>query len=1054
MKRRFILVGAAALLTLAGCGIQVDLPGSSASSASSSSQSSAAPSSSSDSSSSSSEESIDSHALVRISVKTPGPVVFFKGETFSADSLVVLAHYGDGSEKVLDNNRLVFSGINLNKTGLQTLTIEYNGCTTAYQISVFEATNLSISVGGFSKALTQRGESASAFIDPFGLTYQDKPIDTSSIKVNLSYQDGDAAVSGVLPLDDPRVHLSNFSAAALGQQTAKITIKVGEKEICESFCYSVTNAIPYINRGPESRYVELRVDNAYEGMDGAVTVGTHADAKRGYSHQFKTIRSALDFIKLNRFEKNVSKKIYIAAGDYQEKLDVVEPFVSLIGEGAGVKIHSFETIGTRNGLESAEETYVLAVREDAYFFKMENIGVINDASLAEVQPDPIPAAALLCQTDRAKFTQCSFSGVDHSVILHHGRRNFVNCSFTGRDEMLYGHFSADKFTGCHFKPLVNATENAYDLFRFDGAGNNGLSEWLELNALFDACSFEIPDNVGKYVFSTVDMAYSRIDFAACTFAGVLGNSRDTLFPSGTYSNLMYGIHFGTDTPINEAADLDSLTGQDIFGTNNGRFRFNEKWDGEIETIYDHYDHIFLNFDGFSYRGDAQQTVISHDLDLPLSPEETRINDALSLYSTTGIHYDKEKNMTFFAKDSYLKIRVPVGARVDFYSEVKEGNRYAIDNFAKINGSAPQDTLHIYRSPAHFYATGKIGEMVEMTFKAMGDSYLSFITIVPEVLKSEEIEDPSVDYHADPTGFYVRIYNDNYMGSFKDCTRIFGPMENRIGIEFKPDGYHRLVDEGYNKHVHASLGYTYDRGSYDDIDWSEQWWTTHLLGGKGGDINGDVVQQYYHGHDDQDLNWQLGSNSYQGVWLVYLFEPSDEKYAPMDTSDDRIAWRRIFWVADGAEKAYRTTREGHYDFTPANLYNDASNHEFILEDNLTSAGYTLSTGDTRVCAHDHVHSGLRLEGQIEYHVKLHDDLLGGKFKIRALKGSTLNVKMGENVTSLAPSSSSSLDFDIFEFDIPADQGNDFVFFPGGSGATVFNYELHNAIPEETPEASQQ
>ena len=124
---------------------------------------------------------------------------------------------------------------------------------------------------------------------------------------------------------------------------------------------------------------------------------------------------------------------------------------------------------------------------------------------------------------------------------------------------------------------------------------------------------------------------------------------------------------------------------------------------------------------------------------------------------------------------------------------------------------------------------------------------------------------------------------------------------------------------------------------------------------------------------------------------------------------------------------------------------------ILEDNLTSAGYTLSTGDTRVCTHDHDRGGLRLEGQIEYHVKLHSDLLGGKFKIRASKGSTLNVRLGENATALTPSAFSSLDYDIFEFDIPAEQGNDFVFFPGEAGATVFNYELRNA---PAPEANQQ
>ena len=1052
MKHRIILVGAAALLTLAACGNQEVLSSISPSyseSSSISSETSITPSSSE--SSSSSEESVDPHALVSISVKSPGPSVFFRGETFSAEGLVVLAHYADGSEKVLDNNRLVFSNINLDKTGVQTLNIEYNGCMASYQITVFEATDLSITVGSFSEAVTQRGESASAFINPFGLTYLGNAIDTSLIKVGISYRDGDAYVDGVLSLDDPHVHLSNFSSASLGQQLAKITVKAGKDELSQTFPYSVTNAIPYINRGPESRFVELRVDSAYEGMEAAVVVGTHVSATRGYSHLFRSVHSALDFIKLNHFEQDVAKNIYVASGDYNEKLDITEPFVSIIGEGGEVKIHSYETLGSRGGLDTEEETYVLAVREDAYCFKMENISVINDAALAEVQPDPIPASSLLCQSDRAKFTACSFSGVDHSVILHFGRRHFLNCNFFGRDEIIYGRNSADKFVGCHIKPLVNANENPYDLFQFNGAGARGLADWFELNALFEACSFEVPDNVGKYVLSTVDMPYSRVDFTSCQFAGIAGNSRDTLFPSGTYPNTMYGIHFGMDTPLNEAPDLDGLTGQNVFSDRNGRVRFNENWKGEIEPVYDEYNHIFLNFDGYSYRGDAQQTVISHELNLQETPEETRINDALSLYPIKGIHYDKEKNMTFFAKDSYLTIRVPVGARVDFYSEVKEGNRYTVDNFAKIEGTAPQDTLHIYRAPAHFYATGKIGEMEEMTFKAMGDSYLSFITIVPNVLTSKEIEDPSVDYHADPTGFYVREYNDNFMGSFKSCTRIFGPMENRIGIEFKTEGYHRLVDEGYNEHVHASLGYTYDRGSYDDIDWSEQWYTTHLLGGKGGDINGDVVQQYYRGHDDQDLNWQLGSNSYQGVWLVYLFEPSDEKYAPMDTSDDRIAWRRIFWVSDGAEKAYRTTREGRYDFSPAYLYGDASNHEMILEDNLTSAGYTLSTGDTRVCTHDHDRGGLRLEGQIEYHVKLHSDLLGGKFKIRASKGSTLNVRLGENVTALTPSAFSSLDYDIFEFDIPAEQGNDFVFFPGEAGATVFNYELRNA---PAPEANQQ
>ena len=1048
MKNRRTLCAILATLALASCesGPASESPSVGVSSGGSSEQPISVSSSESPISEPTSEASSDfdeeKFPLLGITIESTGPTEFFKGDTFSAKGLVVVGHYASGKRKTLDNNRLVFSGINLNKVGVQTLTITFRGHSASYQIVVLEAGDIAIEAGGFSKAVTQRGDCASRFQSPFGLVYENQPIDTSSIRIHIAYVQDGAVVEGLLPLDDSHVRLVNFSSASLGLQEAKMTVTLGDKSATATFPYSVTNAIPFINRGQSSRFIECRVDANYQGMEGALVVGTHDDANRGYSHLFKSISSALDFFRINNLESTIAKRIYVASGDYNEKLDVTDPYLSIIGEGGEVKIHSYETISSRPGLDKEEETYVLAIRETATYFKMKGISVVNDALDLEDKPESLMAVSLLCQADAADFDACSFSGIDHAVTLNHGRRRFTDCSFLGRDGMIRGNSTSDMYLRCTFTPLPNASEKTYSFLSLDGAGKGGLQDSLELCADFDGSTFAEIDNPGKYAMMITNSPYSRINFLSCSLPTYLGNTRDTLFPSGSVSNRMKSLQFGFNGD-NRPSDTDEPVAHFILDNVNGRVRFPYAWDGTSPSTYAALPEIYLNFDGFSYRNDAQQTVIAHDLNLAESSEESKVNNVLSLYPVKGIHFDEAKNMTFFAKDSYFTVNVPVGSRVDVYTEELEGSRYSVHGFAEINGDAIQDTLYIYKSLAHFYATGNVGETKTMTFKAMDDSYLKFIVITPNALTSNELENPTVGYSPTPTSIFARNYKDSvYSESYYSPATIYDQFKNNLWLEFGDEGYHRRAEGGRNTHFHTSLACYDDGRSYDELTYygDGEYWTVYALtGGHGGTIQGDVVANYY-GQTGNGIPFDTGDDVFNSVWIVYQFNAADDKGVPMSPASDRLAWVRNLWISGSAPRDYRSSNEGYHDFSAANLYDDASDHELILDDSVSSSGYTVSTGETRTCKYDISSGGLRLEGQIEYRIKPNSSLSGGQAVIRAKKGSSLSARAGEATNALQPASYSTPDYDYFEIAIPEGDNRTISLIPGETGATLFSYDL--------------
>ena len=1020
----FLLLSA---LILSSCG------GETTSNSSSSSQidSSSSQSASSQSVPSSSEETEEDPHVIKLALKTSGPTTFFLGESFSARGLEVVAEYDDGKEDIVPLSELVFSGINMEKKGKQTLKISYQGFQVSYQITVIEATGISLSFGGFSKGITQRGEPSSSALPTFGLYYVNQPIDLSVIQVTLSYIDPENGESGTttLALDDPHVVLEDFSTKQVGSHLGKITVNAGTQTASHTFPYEVTNALPFINRGAQGRFIECRVDASYQGMEAAIGNGTHEYANKGHYHAFKSIGDALSFLSSANLEESVIKRIYVTAGDYVEKLDVTMPFVSLVGEGGEVKIHSCDLIGNRFQLDSGEETYVLAIRETATNFSMSGISVIHDASALAPSEDATPAVSMICQGDKSRFENCHFAGVDDALTLHFGRKLFLNCSFLGRDKMIKGTYGADSFQGCTFTLLPNVSSSRYSVFSIAGASSKGEQESLELAARFTGCSIADAENPGSYCLSQIDSACTSMDFIDCTIPSFLGGSREELFPDGAFSSLLYSVHLGSNNALN-GVTLDATKEMDIHGYCNGRIYFAENWDGQIHPYFSGNKSTYLNFDAYSRSDEGLQTVMSPSLSMEAGSEQKEINSVLSLNPVGGIHYDAEKSLTAFEKGSTLTIQVPNGARVDFYSKIPENARYTTQGFARIVGNIKEDIKYIYKDVAHFYATGNEGEMTTMTFRAEGLSYLRFIVIVPDALTCDKIEDRAYDYKPKMTSMFVRNYRNDFRSKSKVTLEdIYSQFKYSIGYEYEEDGFHHVTDARGsfgNGYLHTSLAEIaqYVQDWYGEGEW-------YALSAVDGSIFYDVMEQFM--GKPSEMRWHSGMSN--RLELIYLSEPTWEKgYEAWDKR--KFWWCAPIWFQGSFDRYYRVKVPGTYGFESCNLYDgDLVNRDFIDETHIEA------TGDTHSAVMDS-RGYLQLSGQCAFGFRAHSDLRGGKVIMKTAKGSTLSCLVNDQPSDLTLSPYSTPDFDYFELTLPEENDATVKFSPEENGASLVNYELRS------------
>lgn len=149
---------------------------------------------------------------------------------------------------------------------------------------------------------------------------------------------------------------------------------------------------------------DIIVDAYYTGEDGA-----EVDSIPTYS----TVQAAVDSVPADNTERKV---IFIKNGDYEERLVVESPYISLIGQSRdGVRIHCYPA---------------------------ENLTFANDYVYGSLDKSNQSADALRCDADGASFVNVTVSGVQDTLYMHAGNQYYYQCRIEGLIDFIYSGDSA------------------------------------------------------------------------------------------------------------------------------------------------------------------------------------------------------------------------------------------------------------------------------------------------------------------------------------------------------------------------------------------------------------------------------------------------------------------------------------------------------------------------------------------------------------------------------------------------------------------------------------
>ena len=177
------------------------------------------------------------------------------------------------------------------------------------------------------------------------------------------------------------------------------------------------------------------VDASYTGEDG-----TEVDGVPTYS----TVQAAVNAVPADNTERQV---IYIKAGDYEERLVVENPYISLLGEDPDrVHIHCYPADLYENKPDKSDyeaggdmsKRCATYVTDKAVGFSAENITFANDYVYATPDGKSNKSAdALRCDAEGATFVNVTISGVQDTLYMNAGHQYFYQCRIEGLIDFIY-----------------------------------------------------------------------------------------------------------------------------------------------------------------------------------------------------------------------------------------------------------------------------------------------------------------------------------------------------------------------------------------------------------------------------------------------------------------------------------------------------------------------------------------------------------------------------------------------------------------------------------------
>ena len=182
---------------------------------------------------------------------------------------------------------------------------------------------------------------------------------------------------------------------------------------------------------------DYMVDASYTGTDGEAVNGIPT---------YKTVQAAVNAVPTDNAD---SKVILVLAGSYEERLEISNPYITLIGEDReNTLIHCYPgALGA--GYEAGGNTdkrCATIIKETAVGFTAENISFANDYVYGTEDGKSNKAAdAIRVEADNSLFVNVKFMGVQDTLYLHSGKQYYHKCVIEGLVDFIYSGEKARAF---------------------------------------------------------------------------------------------------------------------------------------------------------------------------------------------------------------------------------------------------------------------------------------------------------------------------------------------------------------------------------------------------------------------------------------------------------------------------------------------------------------------------------------------------------------------------------------------------------------------------------
>lgn len=542
-------------------------------------------------------------------ISNEGETEYVEGQQYDASKISLNAVYENGKRTAIssDSEDVIIdsSAVNTAVPGVYQVSVKYkNYNAQTIDVVVYQLNDITL---GFNKIIqgsnstAGNGQYINNTVRQVYASGSSFNHDNLTVIANCVHPTNESETKDFIMEDSYTVECPTFDSTTDGTYAVEVKLTMNNKEKTNSYKVHVVTANP----SEVNDVVQVKVDSSYSETIGAIS--------EGYN-MFSTIQQALDYLEnLGSPYDTKEKLLYIAAGQYDEKIEIAIPNLHIIGESRDtVKIEWDSLVGIADEggfVHVTDSTATINIRDEAINCQIEKVTISNffnsEANFEErfgANYGEHRALALLVQADKFILDNAKLLGYQDTVEFFTGRQVVTNTYISGTTDFIFGTNNTTYFNGCEIHSIDNAKNNGGYITAFKGC-NKGDSDAITYGAIFDDCDFTADSQTlankktsmgrtwGKY--AAVMVMNSRIGAHVSTAASTGGSKDERYVAMNGGSPTQDTVQFKEYNNTGDGAITSSIAGVSvvdketadnyndfsiIFGTLNGNLTYSDAWD--------------------------------------------------------------------------------------------------------------------------------------------------------------------------------------------------------------------------------------------------------------------------------------------------------------------------------------------------------------------------------------------------------------------------------------------------------------------------------------------